>query len=108
MLNGEVLEGFQVQAKGTPAMSVAVTPGIAGIPTGSSPTHYKYWGIIDTSTGTPPGESVTIATADVANPRIDVIVAYIDTAVTPDTGVTNNSNNMLCRGMGMGMTKGML
>lgn len=89
---GEVIDGLLVSANGTPNMTVNVAYGVAAIPTGTGATAYKYYVGVDTS-GT--GESVAIPTANGSNPRNDMVVAYVDKSVTPNTTVTNNSNNML-------------
>jgi hypothetical protein len=91
--SGEVAEGCIVEANSSPDMDVRVTAGTLRVPTGSSPSNFWYEAAIDTAD---PGEAVTIAAADPSNPRKDYVVAYIDTAVTPDyTTYTNNSNDML-------------
>lgn len=83
--SGGIIEGLNVTAPGS-VMAVTVNPGSAAIPTGSSPGNYCYFVACDTSGG----ESVTIATAPSGNPRIDVIVAYVDKAVTAATSPVNN------------------
>lgn len=88
---GDVIEGLQVVAAGTPNMTVLVQPGTARIGTGTTPTNYGYFTAVDT---TLPGEVVTITTANGSNPRIDVIVGYVDKAVTPSSVTPNNTNNM--------------
>jgi len=40
-------------------------------------------------------ETVTVSAASASYGRIDSVVAYIDTAVTPDTSTTDNANNIL-------------
>lgn len=94
-LSGDIIEGCQVQANGTPNMTVVVGQGSGRISTGTYPSSYGYFFGIDTTTGTPAGESVTITTANSSNPRIDTIVAYVDLSVTASTGSPNNPNNML-------------
>lgn len=92
--SGDVIEGLGVVATTSPSMAVVVQQGSAGINTGTYPDSYRYWCAIDTTAGTPAGESVTITTANPSNPRIDVIVGYIDLAVTASSGTANNPNNM--------------
>lgn len=89
-MTGEVIEGMAVTAPGS-NMTVSVGIGTAAIPTGTTPSNYSYFVGVDTAGG----ESVTITTANSSNPRIDVIVAYVDKSVTPSTGTPNNPNNML-------------
>jgi hypothetical protein len=90
LLTGDVIEGMQVQALASPAMSVIVGQGSCRISTGSYPSSYGYFGAIDTTTGSPAGESVTIGTAPTSNSRIDAVVAYVDTTITPSSGTANN------------------
>jgi hypothetical protein len=45
--------------------------------------------------GTDATETATVPTASASFNRIDSVVAYIDTAVTPTTGVTDNTNDIL-------------
>ena len=40
-------------------------------------------------------ENVTVSAASASFNRLDTVVAYIDTAVTPTTGVVDNTNNVL-------------
>lgn len=79
-----------VVANGTPNMTTIVSPGSCRISTGTYPSSYGYFAAIDTTTGTPAGESVTHATANGSNPRIDTVVAYVDTTMTPSTSPVNN------------------
>src|SRR3954449_12479863 len=92
LFTGEVAEGCAVVANTSPSMGVRVQAGTMRIPTGTSPAHYWYEAAIDTAS---PGEALTVTTANPSNPRRDLVVAYIDKAVTPTTSVTNNSNNVL-------------
>jgi hypothetical protein len=91
-LSGNVVEGLNVLANGTPNMTVLVQPGSGRIPTGTYPSSTGYLIGVDTSGG----ESVAIGTA-AASPRIDYIVGYIDLSVTGSTSPTyvNNTNNVL-------------
>jgi hypothetical protein len=92
LLQGDVVQGFQVVPNGTPNMTVLVNPGSGRISTGTAPANYGYLIAHDTVAG----ELVTIATAS-ASPRIDYIVAYIDKSVVGSTSGTyvNNTNNVL-------------
>ncbi len=89
-MNGEVVDGFNVTAPGS-TMTVTVNPGTAKIPYGTAPAVYGFLVAVDTSGG----ESLTVTTANGANPRKDLVVAYVDLAVTPSTATANNPNNML-------------
>lgn len=92
IVSGEVVEGFNVVANGTPNMTVKVNPGSGRIPTGTYPASYGYLISHDTAAG----ESVTISAA-AASPRIDYIVAYVDKSVAGSTSPANvnNTNNVL-------------
>ena len=92
-MQGDVIEGFQVVANGTPNMTVLVQPGSGRITTGTYPASYGYLISHDTAL---PGESVTIAIS-AASPRIDYVLAYIDKAVAGSTSGANvnNTNNVL-------------
>ncbi len=83
--SGNVFSGLNVTANSSPNMTVLVQPGEGMIKEGSYPGTIHYHVAVDTAAG----ESVTIATANTTNPRIDCIVGYIDKAVTPTT--TNNT-----------------
>ena len=67
-------------------MSILVGNGSAAIPTGTYPDSYSYFVATDTSGG----KSVTITTANTSNPRIDVIVAYVNKSATASTSPVNN------------------
>jgi hypothetical protein len=73
-------------------MGVRVQAGTMRIPSGTAPANFWYEAAIDTAS---PGEALTVTTANPSNPRRDLVVAYIDKAVTPSTAVTNNSNSVL-------------
>lgn len=88
-LIGDVINGLAVSANGSPNMTVNVATGSAGIDVGSAGTAYKYFVGLDAI------ESVAITTANPSNPRNDLIVMYVDVAVTASQSYTNNSNNML-------------
>lgn len=80
--SGQVLEGFNVTQQSSANMTVKVNPGMALIPTGSSPTNGNTQAILDTVGGF----DVTITTANGSNPRRDLIIATDRTSVT---GVNN-------------------
>src|SRR5437764_1431714 len=73
LFSGQVAAGLAVSQQSTPAMGIAVAPGTAAIPTGNG-YPYTIW-----STAI---ENVTLNTADGSNPRIDLIVAYVDLSIT--------------------------
>ncbi len=73
-------------------MGVRIQAGTMRLPAGTAPANFWYEAAVDTAN---PGEALTVTTANPSNPRRDLVVAYIDKAVTPTTSVTNNSNNIL-------------
>lgn len=89
LYQGQVALGLNVVANGSPNMTVTCNAGVGRIPTGSGSATYDYYVGQDAAT-----TGITIATADGSNPRRDYIVGYVNKAVVPSTGVTNNSNNM--------------
>lgn len=78
--NGQVATGMGVTQQGTPVMGVSVDAGTAAIPSGNG-YPYVVWSTVP--------ENVTLNTADGSNPRIDLIIAYVDLSVVSST----NSNN---------------
>lgn len=86
-LNGQVIKGLNVTENSPVGMSVLVQPGSGQILEGTGASQFGRFIATDSTT------SVTITTANGANPRIDVIVAYYDTGTTP-SGV-NNPNMLL-------------
>nr|WP_218681349.1 hypothetical protein [Rhodococcus qingshengii] len=85
--SGNVFKGLNVTQTASASMAVVVNPGSGLIREGTFPGQIGYHVAIDTVGG----ETVTIATANVSNPRIDAIVGYIDKSVTVPSG-TNNTN----------------
>jgi hypothetical protein len=75
----------------SPNMSVVVANGTAMIPTGTYPSSYNYY-IANNTSG---GESVTIGTANTSNPRIDLIVAYVNQSATFTTSPVNSPGTWL-------------
>lgn len=92
LITGEVIQGMAVAANASPSMGVRVQAGLAAIPIGASPTDYREFATIDT---TSPGEAVTITTASASNPRNDLIVAYVNRSLTPSTATPNNPNMLV-------------
>lgn len=87
-INGEVLQGLAVSQRGAGAnMSVDIAIGDVVIPRSDGTYGHPSW-----------NDAVynqAISTADVSNPRRDIIVMYIDYATTPSTGVSNNTNGVV-------------
>ena len=68
LVDGEILEGFELKAQSNPDMTITITKGEAKIP--YSDYAYAVWSDAD--------EKVTIATASTTGNRIDRVVAYVD------------------------------
>lgn len=84
----QVLTGLQVSQRGAGAnMSVDIAIGDAIIPRSDGTYGHPAWN--DAT------YNQVISAADVSNPRRDIIVMYIDYAVTPSTGVSNNTNGVV-------------
>ena len=84
----QVLTGLQVSQRGAGAnMSVDIAIGDAIIPRSDGTYGHPAWN--DAT------YNQVIATADVSNPRRDIIVMYIDYGQTPSTGVSNNTNGVV-------------
>jgi hypothetical protein len=88
VITGEVLTGLNVSQRSAGAnMSVDVAIGDAIIPRADGTYGHPAW-----------NDAVynqVIGTADVSNPRRDIVVMYIDYSVTPSTGVSNNTNGVV-------------
>lgn len=87
-LKAQVLTGLSVSQRGAGAnMSVDVAIGDAIIP--RSDATYGHPSFNDAV------YNQAITTADVSNPRRDIVVMYIDYGQTPSTGVSNNTNGVV-------------
>lgn len=87
-LIGEVLSGLAVSQRAAGAnMSVDIAIGDAVLP--RSDGTYGHPAFNDAVL------NKTITTADPSNPRRDIVVLYLDYAVTPSTGVSNNTNGVV-------------
>lgn len=87
-LKAQVLTGLAVSQRGAGAnMSVDVAIGDAVIPRSDGTYGHPAWADAI--------YNVAITTADVSNPRRDIVVMYIDYSVTPSTGVSNNTNGVV-------------
>jgi hypothetical protein len=75
----------------SPTMSVNVANGTAGVPTGTYPSSYNYWVANNTSGG----ESVTIQAANGSNPRIDLVVCYVNLSASFSDSPVNNPGAMV-------------
>jgi len=80
LFSGEVKSGFATTQSDVVGMSVKVAIGSAFIPSGNG---YPYHVFTDTA------QTVSIATADGSNPRLDLIVAYVDLTEVDDTDPNN-------------------
>lgn len=87
-LKAQVLTGLNVSQRGAGAnMSVDIAIGDAMIPRSDGTYGHPAW-----------NDAVynqVITTADVSNPRRDIVVMYIDYGQTPSTGVSNNTNGVV-------------
>lgn len=85
---GGILAGLLASQRGAGAnMSVDIAIGDAIIPRSDGTYSHPAW-----------NDAVynqVIATADVSNPRRDIIVMYIDYGQAPSTGVSNNTNGVV-------------
>lgn len=87
--SGNVIRGLEVTQNSSPDMTVRVKAGNGIVREGSWPGEIGWHVGVDTAD---PGDSVTIATSDPSNARIDYVLAWIDkTAAASPTG-TNNTN----------------
>ena len=84
--DGDVAAGLNVEPTGTTGLKVLVKPGTGQIKTGQNFSRLIQ---IDAD------EEVTIAAASPSNERHDLVVAYIDSKVTPTTAVIDNTNGVL-------------
>lgn len=78
--SGNIIEGMRVEATTSPSMNVIITPGDIKINHDDS----AFFGWSDSPMELP------ISTADITNPRIDRVIAYIDTTAVPDSNLPNN------------------
>lgn len=83
---GDIAEGMAVTQASSANMTVVVNNGSCFIPTGTYPNSYAF----DCATTTSGGKAVTVPTANTSNPRIDTIVAYVNTSATLSTSPANN------------------
>lgn len=87
-LKAQVMTGLNVTQRGAGAnMSVDVQIGDAIIPRSDGTYGHPAWADAI--------YNVAITTADVSNPRRDIVVMYIDYGQTPSTGVSNNTNGVV-------------
>ncbi len=88
IIDGDVIQGLTAAQRGAGAnMSVDIAIGNAMIHRAAGDYAHSVWN--DAT------YNQVISTADVSNPRKDIIVMYVDYATTPSTGVTNNSNGVV-------------
>lgn len=84
LVDGNILQGLEVTPQSTPNMTVKISAGEAKIP--YSDYAYAVWS--DAST------DVTISTASSSNPRIDIVVAYVDRGMTFISSDINNPGSL--------------
>lgn len=94
LVSGNVISGFRVRQNTTPNMSVLIG-GETGIDDDLliRNTAYRYSHPVFIDDGT--AVSASIATANTSNPRIDVVVVYVDYSQTPTQTVSNNTNGVI-------------
>lgn len=82
---GEVITGFQVTQQDTPNIGIKVTLDSGGAASAMIPSGdlYPYMVFMDAV------ENISLATPDGSNPRIDLIVGYVDLSVVDDTNPNN-------------------
>ena len=84
LVEGEILEGLELQAQSSPSMEITVTAGEARIP--YADYAYAAWATTN--------ENITIPTASTSGSRIDRVVAYIDRSLTYTSSDVNHPNGM--------------
>ena len=82
MLDGEILEGFEIQTQSSPDMTITITKGEAKIP--YSDYAYAVWSDTD--------ETLTVATSSPTGTRMDRVVAYVDRSMTFTSSDVNHPN----------------
>lgn len=91
---GKVIDGFRVRQNTTPNMTVLIG-GESGIDDDLyiRNTALKYSHPVWTDDGN--AVSATVSTANTSNPRIDIVVVYVDYGQPRSTSVENNTNGVI-------------
>lgn len=84
VLDGNILEGFEVQPTANPSMGVVITAGDAKIP--YSDYSYAVWSDAP--------ETITVPTSSTTNPRIDRVVAYVDRSMSFAADTVNHPDGL--------------
>lgn len=82
VFSGDIISGFVTTQSGTPALSVDLGEGVALVTDGDK--KYEVW-----SDAT---ETLAITTPNVSNPRIDLVVGYVDLDETVQNTDPNNED----------------
>ena len=85
LLDGDVARGLNIEPTGSAGLSVRITAG-----TGQIRVSQFHSRIIQSDAA----ETTTAVPAPTSNPRRNLVVAYIDPAVTPTTSVVDNTNGV--------------
>lgn len=85
LLNGDVARGLNIEPTGSAGLSVRITAG-----TGQIRVSQFHSRVIQSDAA----ETTTAVPAPTSNPRRNLVVAYIDPAVTPTTSVVDNTNGV--------------
>lgn len=85
LLNGDVARGLNIEPTGSAGLSVRIAAG-----TGQIRVSQFHSRIIQSDAA----ETTTAVPAPTSNPRRNLVVAYIDPAVTPTTSVVDNTNGV--------------
>lgn len=85
LLEGDVARGLNIEPTGSAGLSVRITAG-----TGQIRVSQFHSRIIQSDAA----ETTTAVPAPTSNPRRNLVVAYIDPAVTPTTSVVDNTNGV--------------
>lgn len=85
LLNGDVARGLNIEPTGSAGLSVRIAAG-----TGQIRVSQFHSRVIQSDAA----ETTTAVPAPTSNPRRNLVVAYIDPAVTPTTSVVDNINGV--------------
>lgn len=84
LVEGEILEGFEIQAQQSPSMQITITAGDAKIP--YADYAYAVWSDAP--------ETLSIQPSNAVNSRIDRVVAYVDRTMSFASDTVNHPNGL--------------
>lgn len=84
VLEGNILEGLEIQPSATPSMTLQITAGDAKIPY----LDYSYAVWSDSAT------NITVSTASTTNNRLDRVVAYVDRSMSFTSSTVNHPGGL--------------